>query len=1072
MGFYGHIVDRANEILKFERIFASRYDMDLSAAAGTDNVFPGHFVLVQYDPSGKLYAGDFYCAYRNEETGLFYADAALTLPLKYTVFSKVESPNAQNWEQYWERYDENIYLKVPNADYYNANQANYYISSAQNDEVAWLNMIVRLRSYSGKPLESYYKCIGQDSSGNATWQPVYEDDVMYGDYFKNYFIDKSKYSLERNILGYDSTVWEKVYEDGVGKFIFIAHLNGMMPGIKLYDEPPSLYPLAPYLDAKSTDALYRIHVPTHWGFSFKEDNPIDQGGLSEQIITVDKRLYATDGSNTYRVEPTEINADIYLNKQGADKDFRYKDENTDNEIHLEPTGISGKIYEGGHTLPDTMELSIHLPLLGNAVSDVYDVLYGYNHDVLTSPQPRYTDIDWVSGEHTPTEKYYGLLNKKTHDLNTIAGSLNTIHDRLGQIIVPLDRWLNPNDAEYDVWVAGLNGKKCIYSYQSSPDELPSYYRLSEDFTYQDPENGTFKYEPVDFTNNTAAYQQNTFYYLENAPFNNNVNAIMYESQSSHASAIARLKIDTNGTYTPRPNYYYYKKSIAEVAYTPVQLEFYVPNRYFLKSDTSYIRDHGVNDANSATNAPTNPYAQYYYIDETNIGNSNANVRRYNFTDGYTPSSYYYYPQPGKTNYLLAVEEHPNGEISYYTTVNQRYFEQQNIILYRKNLFYYSVGTGGQKQYFAMRDNTYADFQSNHQAIINDNSFTVYWLEFDDTPVITLTEIDGELQTVLSYPVKENGAHPIPRGALVDIPTEQVIQNSYANFLGVRPELVSAHQTLYFQDANNNYIDFRNIDDLAPAQDGTPQYAIPRPYYILGLSPQQLYIPGRYYRRVPDDETGDYIIWWDEWDPVEGPNINYYTIRNIETIEKSFYQPNTYYFKDSQNAAYSSEPDQTAAYSANHTYHSYYAIKQKLYVESDSSGRCPIGYEWNDDSLFVPASVVLKQLTQRLKLIEIAGIDNGMSSINGAILQLAQEYCPESKTRDTTTFRGSLNKIQDLLYTIAKLTPGKIVYINDFGQLTTGDVDYSTLLPPTTQGSYVLTATVAANGKPTYTWQNA
>jgi hypothetical protein len=71
----------------------------------------------------------------------------------------------------------------------------------------------------------------------------------------------------------------------------------------------------------------------------------------------------------------------------------------------------------------------------------------------------------------------------------------------------------------------------------------------------------------------------------------------------------------------------------------------------------------------------------------------------------------------------------------------------------------------------MRDNTYADFQSNHQAIINDNSFTIYWLEFDDTPVITLAEIDGELQTVLSYPVKENGAHPIPRGSLVDIPTE-------------------------------------------------------------------------------------------------------------------------------------------------------------------------------------------------------------------------------------------------------------------------------------------------------------
>lgn len=1036
MGFYGHIVDRANEILKFERIFASRYDMDLSAAAGTDNVFPGHFVLVQYDPSGKLYAGDFYCAYRNEETGLFYADAALTLPLKYTVFSKVGSPNAQNWEQYWERYDENIYLKVPNADYYNANQANYYISSAQNDEVAWLNMIVRLRSYSGKPLESYYKCIGQDSSGNATWQPIYEDDVMYGDYFKNYFIDRSNYSLERNILGYDSTVWEKVYEDGVGKFIFIAHLNGMMPGIKLYDEPPSLYPSAPYLDAKSTDALYRIHVPTHWGFSFKEDNPIEQGGLSEQVITVDKRLYATDGSNTYRVEPTEINADIYLNKQGADKDFRYRDEDTDNEIRLEPTGISGKIYEGGHTLPDTMELSIHLPLLGNAVSDVYDILYGYDDTLTTSPQPRYTDVDWISGQHSSTEKYYGFSEKKTHDLNTIAGSLNTIHDRLGQIIVPLERWVNPADEEYDTWIAGLNGTECIYSYQTTPTNPPTYYRIAEDATYQDPENGTFKYVPIDFTNNTAAYEPNTFYYLDQ-PFNNDVNAVLYESQSSHQATIANLLIDTNGSYTPRPNRYYYKKSIAEIAYTGIELEFYQPNKYFLKQDTSYLRDHGINGAGASTNAPTNPYAQYYYIDE-----NSANLHGYRFTNGYTPRSYFYYQEPGKTNYRWAIEDYPNGAIQYYTTVQQQVFEQQEVILYKKNLLYYSVGNNSQ-QYYAMEDDTYQEFRNNHRLIVADETFKVYWLEFEETPIITLAVINGIQQTVLSYPVKPGGAHEIT-APIVDMFSASALQAEYTSFLSDHPGMEATYKTLFFKDENNNYISYENLADIPPLANGTPYYATPRAYYMVAISPQLLYIPGRYYVREPDNTTGDYHISWEEWNPITGRNTTYYIIDEIISITKPFYMPNTYYYKDNINADYSTITDQTAAYYQNHTYHRYYATKQKLYVESDSSGRCPAGYEWNEESMFIPASIVLKQLSKRLVLTEMEGFDNGISSINGTLLRMSQEYCPESKTRDATTFRGGLNKLSDLLYTIDKLTPGKVVYVNDFGQLTTGDLSYAQL----------------------------
>jgi hypothetical protein len=114
-------------------------------------------------------------------------------------------------------------------------------------------------------------------------------------------------------------------------------------------------------------------------------------------------------------------------------------------------------------------------------------------------------------------------------------------------------------------------------------------------------------------------------------------------------------IDTNGTYTARPNRYYYKKSIAEIAYTPIDLEFYQPDKFFLKQGTSYFRDRGINGPNATTNAPTNPYAQYYYIDE-----SSTNLHRHRFTNGYVARSDFYYQEPGTTNYRWAIEDYPNG----------------------------------------------------------------------------------------------------------------------------------------------------------------------------------------------------------------------------------------------------------------------------------------------------------------------------------------------------------------------------------------------------------------------------
>jgi len=94
-------------------------------------------------------------------------------------------------------------------------------------------------------------------------------------------------------------------------------------------------------------------------------------------------------------------------------------------------------------------------------------------------------------------------------------------------------------------------------------------------------------------------------------------------------------------------------------------------------------------------------------------------------------------------------------------------------------------------------------------------------------------------------------------------------------------------------------------------------------------------------------------------------------------------------------------------------------KAGFYVENDAANECPHGYEWSEYAPYVPPSITLYAREEIPALISMdaayAG-DATMSSINGALLYLHQNYDPlNDETRDTDTFRGSLNSIKDLLY---------------------------------------------------------
>ena len=78
--------------------------------------------------------------------------------------------------------------------------------------------------------------------------------------------------------------------------------------------------------------------------------------------------------------------DLYIFKDGFNIKKSLKDNGTKDEIIVSPDGISGQPYFDHQTntyVPkkDMYQLSIHLPSIGNSISEMYDRLYGnYRED--------------------------------------------------------------------------------------------------------------------------------------------------------------------------------------------------------------------------------------------------------------------------------------------------------------------------------------------------------------------------------------------------------------------------------------------------------------------------------------------------------------------------------------------------------------------------------------------------------------------------------------------------------------------------------------------------------------------
>lgn len=373
MGFYGRISNSNKTAFQFDKTFHNRQEMD--AGVNSDGVFIGRYVLVEYD-------------------------------------------------------------EPPISAYYNTRDNNFYSSS---DFTLPQTMLTPKTG-----------CVYQDllhSSGYAIF--YYYDGTKYVP--ANNELSPYAVSYNRDVLvygrGYDSTAWMKTYDVVTNKYryVLIAELNTIVPKFHLVYEPPASAPVAPYFDRDTTDVDYYLHAQAEWGHSIRLFNKIYDadgnivknnittvsGAQSDEEISYPSITWTTDENGVQtatRIDNDRDYGDIYYNKAGFDKAQRtVADPSIKNAINY-TLDKSGRLYynsatgnwNSGITKADKMEWYIHLPVLGNAVCEIWDDLFGYNSNGV-----RYTALAQSRSDN-------GAL--VTYNPATVYGAINKVHDILGWVL--------------------------------------------------------------------------------------------------------------------------------------------------------------------------------------------------------------------------------------------------------------------------------------------------------------------------------------------------------------------------------------------------------------------------------------------------------------------------------------------------------------------------------------------------------------------------------------------------------------------------------------------------------------
>ena len=417
MGFYGNIQNSNKTAFTFDLIYHSRLTM--VNHANDDGVFLGRYVLVDYDETAVP-------AYYNSADKWFYNDKNLMLP------HKILNPKF------------NIIYEVANEDYpVDQPRFFYYRPKGFYEE----NSPAQFEPISIKIT---------DGTGDSI------DAVSISPYAVSHTLDVREFGR-----GYDSTVWQKVFDNGKYKYVLVAELNAKVPNFRLIADHPTETPVSPYFDRDSTTMDYYLHQSPAFGNRVKAVPDGEKNRSDEEMVRNEITYVYTDEKNpTWSEEPVKRNADIYYNKAGFDKDFRTyitnEDARSKNTINYDRVESGrhygyqdGPIYKAGEAYPDTYEWYFRLPVLGNTISSLWDAMYGYSGDENEvggiAEGKRYLEFSQREGD---TANHRVSYNK-----NTLIGLMNNVRDLMGYEFLPtsiLDNYKTGDDPK--VFVDEQTGK--------------------------------------------------------------------------------------------------------------------------------------------------------------------------------------------------------------------------------------------------------------------------------------------------------------------------------------------------------------------------------------------------------------------------------------------------------------------------------------------------------------------------------------------------------------------------------------------------------------------------------------
>lgn len=365
--FYGNIKNNSRASFIFDRFYPSRTDMETALREHTDQngtiqgdgVFVNRYVLVNYGyTQAGLYAriDPAYCQPAGEQANANYI---------------VNSNNFTNYYIYnsSDRVYEKATTQLTTAQ---LNNAYYYYQKT--------NFVDRFDG-------------NVDSDGDGTPNTTLVD----GRVENTYFADNKDKDRRNYHADYHLTVWMKIYSDNEERYIQVGRLRAEAPAFQAITDAPG--ELAPHFDlVQSSDINYMYHLPAMWDILL---NTATESGITYPYFNVNGFNETTnkkDTTNTNAITmpeyqsnktyPTHIYQKIditpdtyirnwYYTKSGNNYNLATGDYNANTQYYLktQKTNSNGSLNYTAQN--DQRRLTLKIPAIGNAVSDMYDALYGF-----------------------------------------------------------------------------------------------------------------------------------------------------------------------------------------------------------------------------------------------------------------------------------------------------------------------------------------------------------------------------------------------------------------------------------------------------------------------------------------------------------------------------------------------------------------------------------------------------------------------------------------------------------------------------------------------------------------------